>query len=74
VNYKRPEIGSDSTVGKMDFLLEDLKKRGLNCKTILDVGANRTQWSRMARQIFHASKSCLIEPQIEMRDQIGCFL
>jgi FkbM family methyltransferase len=67
-------IGGDQRpVGRMDLLLEDLKKRGLNCHTILDVGANMTSWSRMARKIFPSANFCLIEPQIEMKEQLDFF-
>lgn len=60
-------------VGSMKFLLEDMKHRGLNCKTILDVGANRTIWSRMAKEIYPDAKFCLIEPQIEMKVELDKF-
>ncbi|MEO5999935.1 MAG: hypothetical protein ABIQ00_24915 [Chitinophagaceae bacterium] len=35
-NYRRP-------MGRMDLCLEDLKQRGLKCKTIMDVGVNRSE-------------------------------
>ena len=50
----------------MDFLLEDLRKRGLVCRTIMDVGANATDWSRTAKRIFPEASFLLIEPQVEM--------
>lgn len=72
--YKDKEIGSDRRpVGDMELFLEDLKKRGLNCQTILDVGANRTLWSRMAKRIFPNTGFCLIEPQIEMKEHLETF-
>jgi FkbM family methyltransferase len=60
-------------IGRMDFLLEDLKKRGLICKSILDVGANNTNWSRMAKRIFSSSNFYLIEPQMEMKAELEAF-
>ena len=60
-------------VGRIDFLLEDLATRGLVCKSILDVGANTTRWSRMAKSIFHSANFCLIEPQIEMISKLEQF-
>lgn len=65
-SHKRP-------VGRMDLLLEDLKSRGLKCKSILDVGANRATWSRMAKIIFPSASFCLIEPQIEMKNELESF-
>jgi len=58
---------------EMISLLEALKKRGLNCKTIMDVGANKTEWSRMAKKIYAAANFVLIEPQIEMKENLDRF-
>jgi FkbM family methyltransferase len=70
----RSGIGSDKRpVGSMKFLLEDLKQRGLNCNTILDIGANNASWSRMAKKIYPDASFCLIEPQIEMEDSLYGF-
>jgi hypothetical protein len=60
-------------IGSMRCLLEDLKQRGLNCNTILDIGANRTNWSRMAKNIYPNANFCLIEPQIEMQIDLDKF-
>jgi len=66
--------GSDRRpVGCMDTLLEDLRQRGLSCRTIMDVGANTTDWSRLARRIFPEANFCLIEPQVEMREHLERF-
>ena len=68
------EVGSDKRpIGRIDFLLEDLKSRGLKCKTILDVGANATDWSRMAKKVFPSARFCLIEPQVEMKGKLEDF-
>ena len=67
-------VGSDKRpIGRMDHLLEDLKIRGLNCKTILDVGAHSANWSRMAKKVYPYADFCLIEPQIEMKEQLENF-
>lgn len=67
-------IGSPQRpVGDMKKLLEDLKYRGLNCKAILDVGANKTDWSRMAKSVFTDAVFCLIEPQVEMEEGLKSF-
>ncbi len=60
-------------VGRMDSLLSDLKKRGLNCNVIFDIGAHRTDWSRMAGKIFSTAKFCLVEPQIELQSELEAF-
>lgn len=61
-------------VGNMRWLLEDLKARGLECRAILDVGANRADWSRMAKKVFPSARCCLVEPQHEMKPHIDRFL
>jgi FkbM family methyltransferase len=64
-------IGSDMRpVGSMKYLLEDLKFRGLECNSIMDVGASRALWSRMAKGIFPESKFYLIEPQLEVESYL----
>ena len=60
-------------VGKMDLFLEDLKARGLNCKAVLDVGANQANWSRMAKKIYSEASFFLIEPQVEMKEKLDDF-
>lgn len=65
--YMRP-------VGQMECFLEDLKLRGLDCKSILDIGANRTKWSRMAKNVFPEANFYLIEPQIEMEPYLKSFV
>lgn len=60
-------------VGNMQMLLEDLCVRGLTCRSILDVGANRGEWSRTAKGVFPAASCFLIEPQIEMSSSLDAF-
>jgi FkbM family methyltransferase len=60
-------------VGRMDSFLEDLKRRGLKCTSVLDVGANRAEWSRLAKKIFHEADFYLIEPQVEMIEYLEEF-
>lgn len=60
-------------VGDMRLLLEDLRVRGLNPQSILDVGANRGAWSRVAKAVFPMANCFLIEPQIEMKPFLDAF-
>ena len=60
-------------VGNMQYLLEALEKRGLNCTLIMDIGANRAGWSRMAKKIYPESNFCLVEPQAEMKEYLDAF-
>jgi FkbM family methyltransferase len=74
-DYKISKISNiHKSTGKMDICLEGLKSRGLICSTILDVGANKTNWSRMAKRIFPNAKFHLIEPQIEMKNNLDKFV
>jgi FkbM family methyltransferase len=75
IQRKNPfPIGSPNRpVGSMEKILEDLKFRGLACNSIMDVGANRSEWSKVAKKIFPAAKFCLIEPQLEMEEDLKMF-
>lgn len=64
---------SKRPIGRQDLLLQDLKKRGLQCYSIIDVGANLSNWSRMAKKIYPDASFCLIEPQIEMKEELEKF-
>ncbi len=73
-NQKILEPASTSRpVGRMDYLLQDVKMRGLKCRSILDVGANTGSWSKMASDIFPDCNFYLIEPQIEMKHHLESF-
>jgi FkbM family methyltransferase len=60
-------------IGRMDYLIADLKARGLSCKLIMDIGANQADWSKMAKKFYPEAKFCLIEPQIEMKERLESF-
>lgn len=51
--------------------LEDIRARNFNPKLILDVGANRGDWTRMAKAVFPKASFLLIEPQVEMRQSLN---
>ncbi len=53
-------------IGDMAHILKDLKRRGLKCNSIMDVGANKGGWSRLAKAVFPKAQFYLIEPQREM--------
>lgn len=69
-----PQIGSDlRPVGSMELLIEDLKYRGLSTKAVLDIGANRANWSKMVKKHFPEAFFYLIEPQLEMKGDLEKF-
>jgi FkbM family methyltransferase len=53
-------------IGVMSTFIADLRERGLRCNVVLDVGANRGDWTRTAREVFPEARYVLIEPQHEM--------
>ncbi len=53
-------------IGVMSTFLADLHTRGLRPNVVLDVGANRGDWTRLARSVFPDARFVLIEPQREM--------
>ncbi|HCR48072.1 MAG TPA: hypothetical protein DIW24_00460, partial [Bacteroidetes bacterium] len=62
------EVGTDRRpIGNIRFFLEDIARRGFVPQGILDVGANRGEWTEMAKHIFPEVAVIMIEPQDEMR-------
>ncbi len=59
--------------GSMERIINNMKKKGLCCSSILDIGANRCQWSREIKSIFPYAKFYLIEPQLEMQKALDKF-
>lgn len=70
----RPNPGSAARpIGDIQLFLEDLRVRGFTPQSILDVGANRGDWSRIAKGIFPTARCFLIEPQVEMKPLLDNF-
>jgi len=57
----------------MKAFLKGIRERGFFPKSILDVGANRGEWSRNAKSIFRRANFFLIEPQMEMKPFLDKF-
>jgi FkbM family methyltransferase len=57
----------------MQGLLEDLRARDFSPRAILDVGAHRGDWSRVAKGIWPQADCFLIEPQAEMGPDLEQF-
>ena len=72
-NMKYIPGSSNRSIGNMTFFMEDLKARGLYPLSILDVGANKADWSRQAKAVFPDARCLLIEPQLEMKSQLDLF-
>jgi FkbM family methyltransferase len=65
----RPDHGPGSqhrNVGSMVEFVEDVRARGFVPRGIIDVGANRGDWTRMALEIFPDACVIMIEPRFEM--------
>ncbi len=64
----KEDIGTDRRpIGLIHFFLQDVLKRGFSPRGILDVGANRGEWTQMAKAIFPHSDVIMIEPLEEMK-------
>ncbi len=72
-SYKVTSVpGSDGRpIGYIKAFLEDIRCRGFSPKFVLDVGANRGDWTQMAKDVFPEASFLLIEPQIEMREYLN---
>jgi FkbM family methyltransferase len=53
-------------IGELAPFLERLRELGFRPTNILDVGAHRTDWSKLARKSFPEARFILVEPQAEM--------
>src|SRR5215472_12430161 len=56
----------DRPIGVIKSFLEDIKSRGFSPRGIMDVGANRGDWTRLALSVFPGTPIIMIEPQDEM--------
>jgi hypothetical protein len=54
--------------------LEDIKARGFLPRGIVDVGANRGDWTRMALSVFPGTPVLTIEPQHQMAACLSALL
>jgi len=65
---ERSPAGSERRpIGNIEMFLKDIRARGFQPRGILDIGANRGNWSTMAAAIFPEAKIVMIEPQAEMK-------
>ena len=55
-------------IGRLDLFLEDIRARGFVPRGIMDVGAHRGDWTRLALSVFPKTPVIMIEPQDEMED------
>jgi len=53
-------------IGEINLFLEDIHARGFAPRGIIDVGANKGEWTNMALSIFPNTPVLMIEPQDEM--------
>jgi len=69
VNGGCPQVpgSTERPIGETGKFLEDLRARGFAPRGILDVGANRGDWTRLALSIFPKAAIIMIEPQDEMQ-------
>jgi FkbM family methyltransferase len=58
-------------VGNVKSFLEDIRARNFRPRGILDVGANRGVWTRLALSVFPSTSVVMIEPQDEMEEQLN---
>lgn len=53
--------------------LKNIRSKGFYPKSILDVGANRGEWSRNAKSVFRDAQFFLVEPQTELQPFLDKF-
>ena len=66
-----PEPGTaNRPVGNLDSFLEDVRARGFAPRGMVDVGANRGEWTQWAWAVFPGVPSLMVEPQAEFRESL----
>lgn len=68
--YVAPPASHGRPIAVIESFLEDLVARGFSPRGIVDVGANRGDWTRMALDRFPDAGALLIEPQTEMEPML----
>ncbi len=63
LGYRLTRTSSANRFDAMAASLAALSHRGYAPRTVIDVGANRGQWTRLARPIFPTAEFVLLEPQ-----------
>lgn len=58
-------------IASIRSFLEDIKARGFSPRGIIDVGANRGDWTRLVLSVFPSTPVLLIEPQDEMERHLS---
>lgn len=61
-------------IGQLDLFLQDVAARRFLPRGIVDVGANRGNWTRIALSVFPGTPVILIEPQDEMQPQLEALI
>jgi FkbM family methyltransferase len=70
-----PQLGSaQRPIGNVLLFLQDVCARGFSPQGILDVGANRGDWTRMALTVFPGIPYVVIEPLDEMQKALEVLL
>jgi len=62
--------GQARPIGQWVSFLEDVRARGFSPRGVLDIGAHRGDWTRVARSIWPSARGLMIEPQPEMQGSL----
>lgn len=67
------EVSQKLQVGNLWQFLTSITHRGFKCSNVLDVGANKGEWSTLVKKIFPDANMFMIEPLAEMEDNLKKF-
>jgi FkbM family methyltransferase len=72
IEIRRTRAGTPQRpIAVIRCFLEDIKARGFLPRGIVDVGANRGDWTRLALSVFPGTPVLMIEPQDEMETSLS---
>ena len=67
---KRPATSNRYPYADLKSFLEDIRERGFEIRTMIDVGANTGSWSQRVSAVYPGVNSVLVEPQKELIPQL----
>jgi FkbM family methyltransferase len=74
VSRKRTPDSAENIVGDFRSFLAGVKARGLKCTSLLDIGANRAEWSSMFLEVYPGAHCYLVEPLQECESHLKKFV
>lgn len=74
LSRKSSKTGIKRPIGDFHTFLKQVKSLGLKCNTLLDIGANRAEWSALFKTIYPEANCIMVEPLKECEEYLKRFV